>query len=76
MTRTKSILAQIQEHLGLPLIPLSPQTAVAPAIASAIASADPAPTVPLAASAALPADHPAIPTQSQDEDEIPPSTAT
>ena len=82
MTRTKAILAQIQERLGLPPIPLSPQAAATsaslapPPATPAVASADPAPTVPPTASTALLSDHPAVPTQSQDEDEVPRSTAT
>ena len=82
MNRIEAIHAQIQEHLGLPLIPFSPQAVVAPSsptpppVAPVVASEDPAPAVSVAALAALPADHPIIPTQSQDEDEVPPPTAT
>ena len=95
MTRTEAIHAQIQEHLSLPPIPLTPPTAAAPAsstVSPVVASTDPAPTtsadptliastvhstiVPPGTSAALLADHPSVPTQSQDEDEIPPPTAT
>ena len=87
MTRAEVILAQIQEHLGLPPIMLTPPIVVAPtslAVSQAAASADPAPTasavqaltVPPAASTALPIDHPTVPTQSRDGDEVPPPAAT
>ena len=55
MTRTEAVLTQIQEHLGLPPIPLSPPAASAsPAprpAAPTTSSADPSPAVPPAASA-------------------------
>ena len=82
MTRTEAILAQIQEHLGLPPIPLSSQAVAAPTspapplTALGPTLANPAPAVPPTALAALPADHPAVPTQSQDEYEVPPSATT
>ena len=82
MTHTEAILAQIQEHLGLPPIPLSPQAVVAPTspapppTAPVAASANPTPTVLPTASTALPADHLAVPTQSQDEDDVPSPAAT
>ena len=64
MTHTEAILAQIQEHLGLPPIPLTTLAAVAPTspkVSPTAASADPAleaSVVPPATLAALPADHP------------------
>ena len=74
MTHTEAILALIQEHLGLPPIPLTPLVAalVSQVVSSAAASADPAPAAlavhslvaPTTASVSLPADHPAVPTQS------------
>ena len=77
MTRTKAILAQIQEHLGLPPILAFPQAAIAPPPASPTTpSADLAPIALLAASAALQADHLVVFTESHDEDEVPPPTAT
>ena len=82
MTHTEAILSQIQEHLGLPPIPLSPQAVVAPTspapppAAPAAASADPALTVLPTASTTLPADHLVVPTQSQDEDDVPSPAAT
>ena len=96
MTRTETILAQIQEHLDLPPIPLTTPAAAAPtsptlppvalaASSAALAassvdltvpSAVHSPAVPPEASSTLPTDHPAVPTPSQDEDEVPPPTAT
>ena len=86
MTRTESILAHIQEHLGLPPIPFTPpKEATVPALPGpppatlTAALADPAlaaSAVPPAASAALPVDHPLVPTQSKDDDKIPPPVAT
>ena len=71
MTLTETILAQIQEHMGLPLIPLSPQVATTPAspapppatlVVASVVPALVASIVPPVASAALPADHPSVPT--------------
>ena len=76
MARTEAILAQIQKHLGLPLIPLTPLKAIAlaspapPPAAPAAASTDSSPAalaihspvVPPATSTALPGDHHAVPT--------------
>ena len=82
MTHTEAILALIQEHMGLPPIPLTPlvvalvSQAVSPADLAPAALAVHSPVAPTTASVALPADHPAVPTQLQDEDEIPPPTAT
>ena len=80
MTCAKAILAQIQEHLSLPLIPITPlaAAALAPQAPTTTSSVGPSPTVPLAsplvASAALPVDHLTVP--SQDEDEVPPPAPT
>ena len=57
LAQNTAILAQVQQHLGLPPIPLIPVAAPA-------------------ALAAPPAAHPSAPAQSQDEDEVPPSTTT
>ena len=80
MTHTKAILAQIQEHLGLPPIPLTPPIVAAlPPAAPATSLAGPGQAVPPAAptaSAALPVDHPAVPTSSQDDGEVSPPVST
>ena len=84
MARTKAVLAhntaalaQVQQHLGLPPIPLTPAAAAigsqalplaAPMVIPVVVAADLA-LVPLAA-------HPSAHAQSQDEDEVPPSTTT
>ena len=81
MTHMEAILAQIQEHLGLPPIPPTAPTTAAPTsptppTAPTVSSADPGPAVPLAALAALPDDHPTVPSHDEDEDEVPPRAPT
>ena len=84
LAKNTAILDQVQQHLGLPPILLTPVAAAtgsqalphaAPAVIPAAAAVDSTP-VPLVASIALPTTHPSALAQSQDEDKIPPSTTT
>ena len=76
MARTEAILAQIQQHLGLPPIPLTPAAAAKGSQALPLAALMVIPAAAAAVSTAPPTAHLLAPAQSEDEDEVPPSTTT
>ena len=73
LAQNTTILAQVQQHLGLLPIPLTPASAATGSAVIPLAAPAVIP-VPHTASVAPPAAHSSAPTPIQEEDEVSPST--